>query len=228
MKSVTADVGSIGTPDVVTLNPASCTLDGTAYNYASASQTARLLLVAGTTLPYSISAADALDQSVTTSYTVAVQGAPTGPVKAQYRNYDALFYDNQIKPGLAVVNTGASLLSLSGITMRYWFTKDAGASTFSTWCDYAAIGCGAHHAQRRPALAAANGRRRVPARRIHVRLLAPGASIGESQLRFNKTDWSTFNETNDYSWTPPTGTYADTTKVTVYQNGSLVWGTEPR
>jgi hypothetical protein len=46
------------------------------------------------------------------------------------------------------------------------------------------------------------------------------------QLRLNKTDWSNFTETDDYSRGTNT-TYADTTKITVYVNGQLVWGTEP-
>jgi endo-1,4-beta-xylanase len=97
-----------------------------------------------------------------------------------------------------------------------------------TWCVYAAIGCG--RITHRVVLIS------QPRTNADAYLLvgftsgslAPGASIGDSQLRFNKTDWAMFDETNDYSWAPPTGAYADTTKVTVYQNGSLVWGTEPR
>jgi hypothetical protein len=56
--------------------------------------------------------------------------------------------------------------------------------------------------------------------------LAAGASSGDIQTRFNKNDWSAFNETNDYSYGTNTA-YADTTKVTVLVNGQLVWGTPP-
>jgi len=56
--------------------------------------------------------------------------------------------------------------------------------------------------------------------------LAAGASSGEIQMRINKTDWSVFNEVDDYSY--GTGTsYIDWTKVTVYQDGTLIWGTAP-
>ena len=48
-----------------------------------------------------------------------------------------------------------------------------------------------------------------------------------AQLRLNKTDFSNFNETNDYSYGTNTGNPIDSTKVTAYVNGSLVWGTEP-
>ncbi len=63
-------------------------------------------------------------------------------LKVQYRNYDGATTDNQIKPGLQLENTGSSSITLSRVTIRYWFTRDGGATTFSTWCDYAAIGCG--------------------------------------------------------------------------------------
>jgi cellulose 1,4-beta-cellobiosidase len=56
--------------------------------------------------------------------------------------------------------------------------------------------------------------------------LAAGASTGEIQLRLNKTDWSNFNEADDYSRTTGT-TYADASHVGVYIDGVLVWGTEP-
>jgi hypothetical protein len=56
--------------------------------------------------------------------------------------------------------------------------------------------------------------------------LAAGGSTGGIMVGVNKTDWSFFNEAGDYSY--GTGTdYAGSTKVTVYQNGTLIWGTEP-
>ena len=57
--------------------------------------------------------------------------------------------------------------------------------------------------------------------------LAAGASTGEIQARFNKNDFSNYTETGDYSCDPTKTTYTDWNKVTLYQNGTLVWGTEP-
>ncbi len=57
--------------------------------------------------------------------------------------------------------------------------------------------------------------------------LAPGQSTGDIQSRFHKTDWSVFDETDDYSYGTGTG-HADSAKVTVYVDGALVWGDEPR
>jgi hypothetical protein len=57
--------------------------------------------------------------------------------------------------------------------------------------------------------------------------LAPGANSGDIQNRFSKSDWSNYNETNDYSYNATMTNYAAWTKVTAYYQGSLVWGTEP-
>lgn len=150
----------------------------------------------------------------------------TGALKAQYRNSDSSARDNQIKPALQVVNTGTTAVSLSDVTVRYWFTSGNGASTYSTWCDWSPIGCSTvtHRvvAMGTPAAGAdhylevgfGNG------------TLAPGAATGEIQLRLNKTDWSAFDESDDYSYGSG-APYADAPKVAVYIGGERVWGIEP-
>jgi hypothetical protein len=146
----------------------------------------------------------------------------------QYKNHDSAAGDNQIKPGLQVVNTGTSALDLSKVTLRYYFTGEAGASTYGTWVDYAALGssnittkvvamsspkAGADHYLEIGFTTGAGS-------------LAAGKASGDIQTRLNKTDWSNFNEADDYSRGTNTA-YADTTKMTVYVNGTLVNGTEP-
>ena len=43
----------------------------------------------------------------------------------------------------------------------------------------------------------------------------------------NKNDWSNYTESNDHSYDGTKLTLADWSKVTLYRNGVLVWGTEP-
>ena len=57
--------------------------------------------------------------------------------------------------------------------------------------------------------------------------LAAGGSTGEIQSRFAKDNWSNYNETGDYSFDPTKTSFVDWNRVTVYQNGTLVCGTEP-
>jgi cellulose binding protein with CBM3 domain len=145
-------------------------------------------------------------------------------LKVQYKNNDSAPTDNQIKPGLQLVNTGSSSVSLSGITIRYWFSRDGGASTFSTWCDYAVLGCGAI-TESVVGVSKTNADAYLQVG-FTGGTLAAGASTGEIQARLNKTDWSNFSESGDYSYATNTA-FADVTKITVYQNGTLIWGTEP-
>jgi hypothetical protein len=56
-------------------------------------------------------------------------------------------------------------------------------------------------------------------------VLQPGQKI-QIQGRFNKSDWSNMTQGNDWSFAPNTS-FADSTLVTGYMNGTLVWGQEP-
>ncbi|WP_406098880.1 endo-1,4-beta-xylanase [Streptomyces sp. NBC_01013] len=155
-------------------------------------------------------------------------GGPGGPsaLKAQYRNSDSSVGDNQIKPGLQLVNTGGTAVSLSSVTVRYWFTSDNGASTYGTWCDWSPIGCSTVTHRVAAASTPSTGADHYLEVGFTGGSLAPGATTGEIQLRLSKTDWSNFDESNDYSHGSGTS-YADATKIAVYVDGELAWGIEP-
>ncbi|WP_419998895.1 cellulose binding domain-containing protein [Streptomyces boninensis] len=155
-------------------------------------------------------------------------GGPTGAVKVRYKNNDSSATDNQIKPGLQLVNTGTTAVDLSKVKLRYYFTGDAGSATYQTWCDYAALGA-ANVTRRTAALSPARpgaDRYLEAGFTAGAGSLAPGANTGEIQLRLNKSDWSAFSEADDYSRAASTA-FTDAPKVTAYVNGVLAWGTEP-
>ena len=53
------------------------------------------------------------------------------------------------------------------------------------------------------------------------------ALSGEIQTRFNKVDWSNYNENDDYSYNPTLTSYADWSRVTLFRNGERIWGYVP-
>lgn len=58
-------------------------------------------------------------------------------------------------------------------------------------------------------------------------LAASGGSTSDIQFHWNKNDFSNFTQTNDYSYNASTSSWTTTTNVTVYDNGALIYGTEP-
>ncbi len=159
-------------------------------------------------------------------------GAAVTSLKVQYRQDEnpPLPYNNEIKPGLQIVNTGATSVPLSSLTIRYWYTaENPNNLAQSYWCDWAVLNC----ANVTGAFVKLPSPRTNADAYLQVGFasgagsLAPGAATGEIQNRFNKSDWSNYNETNDYSYDSTKTTFADWNRVTLYQNGVLMWGTEP-
>ncbi|MCX5309584.1 cellulase family glycosylhydrolase [Streptomyces sp. NBC_00154] len=188
-------------------------------------------LTPSTAYSYTIKAKDAAGN--TSAASAAVTATTTGgtggsgSVKVQYKNNDSAPSDNQIKPGLQLVNRGTSALNLSTVTVRYWFTGDGGASTYSTSIDWAQLGASNITAKVVPTAPGASADHYVEfSFTTGAGSLAPGASTGEIQSRFNKTDWSAFDETDDHSRGTNTS-FADAPQVTAYIGGALAWGTEP-
>ena len=145
--------------------------------------------------------------------------------EVRYVNLDTDPHDPGVKPGLQVVNTGTADIDLSTLTVRYWFTADAGTASFQGFCDYAQMGC----SRVSTSFGAVSPARPGADHYLEVHFtgtLDNGVSTGPIQLRFHKQDFSPFDETNDHSYGTNTS-YAPSTKITAYIDGKLVWGTEP-
>ena len=155
-------------------------------------------------------------------------------LKVQRRATDSTS-DNQVRPQFRLVNNGFVSVPLSELRVRYYFTID-GSATLQANCDFASFAsnnstnnCG----QVQQTFTTISPVRPNADRYLEVRfinttaVLAPGQSTGDIQLRFNKTTFANFNETNDYSRTGATSSYADTIRLTVLRNSSIIWGTPP-
>ncbi|MEU9137431.1 glycoside hydrolase family 6 protein [Streptomyces sp. NPDC048404] len=206
--------------------------DGTKVGSATTTSYTDSGLAASTTYTYTVKAKDAAGNVSASSTAVSATtkasggGGGTSGLKAQYKNNDSSPSDNGIRPGLKLVNGGSGAVDLSKVTIRYWFTGESSSAGYQTFCDWAQLGCSTV----KTSVSAVSPSRTGADHYLEVGFtsgsLAVGADSGDLQLRLAKSDWSAFDESNDYSRGAGTS-YADAAKVTVYVSGTLVWGTEP-
>lgn len=184
----------------------------------------------GSTGENEASAASAIVASVPAAVQAAgVPAAQTG-VKVQDRSHDNDNPDNTLYALYQVVNTSASAVPLSSITMRYWFTNENPSDPVEFDCDWAQVNCSnitARFVVLSPARSRANTYLEISFT-AGAGSVAAGQNSGEIETRVHHVNWSNFNTTETYSFiSDPSFVYKDTQTVTLYQNGALIWGVEP-
>jgi hypothetical protein len=156
-----------------------------------------------------------------------------GSLKIQMYNSSTAAATNTVSPVVRLMNQSSASISLSTVTIRYYYTVD-GDKPQNYWCDYAAINS--------PYTAITSGLTSK-----FVKLAAPvtgadyylevgftsaagslpaGSSV-DIQSRFAKDDWTNYTQTGDYSFNSPATNLVDWNQVTAYVSGALQWGTEP-
>ena len=154
---------------------------------------------------------------------------PNPFLKVQYMAADIDATGQVVKPHFKVFNNGTSAVALSSLTIRYWYALDPPVAAESTQCDFAQLGCNnitLSNVALSPVRTTADHYFQV-AFASTAGNLAAGANTGEIQVWFHKDDWSNYVQVNDYSFDATKTAYADWGRVTLYENGTLVWGTEP-
>ncbi|WP_150265035.1 X2-like carbohydrate binding domain-containing protein [Paenibacillus tepidiphilus] len=134
---------------------------------------------------------------------------------------------NGISPKFKIINNGNSAVQLKDVKLRYYYTID-GDNAQSFWSDWASIGSENVTAQFIKLATPVTGADYVLeiGFKAAAGALNPGQSA-EIQARFSKTNWSNYNQANDYSFKATGTQFANYEKVTGYVNGQLVWGVEP-
>jgi hypothetical protein len=134
-----------------------------------------------------------------------------------------------IRPWFMVSNTGSSSVDLSTLKVRYFFTADG--STGQTFvCDYADPNAGGNANVKGTFGTWTNPTTADTYLEVTFTAgtLAAGSTTGQVQARFHDTNYQVmFNQTNDYSFDPTKTSFTNWDHMTLYQNGTLVWGKEP-
>lgn len=141
--------------------------------------------------------------------------------------------DNNLKPRIRLINNTPEDIPLGQLKIRYWYTIDSDQSqTFN--CDHTTApgGCGGltNSFVRLPY----DNTNRTAASDTYLEVgfannvgyLVAGSQF-DMYLRINKMDWSNYAETNDYSYDGAAAGMTRWDHISVYRNGSLVWGVEP-
>ncbi|SDO35465.1 glycoside hydrolase family 9 protein [Lentzea jiangxiensis] len=203
-------------------------LDGTTVTGSSATTG---LVVTGLTpdTPYtfSVRARDTSGNVSATSVPVTTRTLPgsASTLSVQHRGSGAATA-NQIGATVQLTNRGTTPVSLTGTTIRYWFTGDAPSASYQAWCDWARIGCAGVQVRVVKLPAARPGADAYAEVSFTSGSLAAGASTGDVQVRIAKSDWSTFTQTDDHSYRV-SGALTDFDRVTAHTGDTLVWGVEP-
>jgi len=156
-----------------------------------------------------------------------------GSLKIQMYNSSTAAATNTISPVIRLINQGSAAISLSTVTIRYYYTEDSDKPQ-NYWCDYAAVNS--------PYTAVTSNvtgnfvKLGTPLTGADYYLeigftsaagsLASGSSV-DIQSRLAKNDWTNYTQSNDYSFNSSATSLEDWNLVTAYVSGALQWGIEP-
>ncbi|WMT43637.1 cellulose binding domain-containing protein [Paenibacillus sp. D2_2] len=153
-------------------------------------------------------------------------GGTGGNLVVQYKTQNTNATSNTLAPNFVIKNNGTSAVNLSNLKIRYYFTKDS-SSALNAYIDWAAVG----NSNVSATFGSTTGTNADTYMEISfgsgAGSIAPGGTSGDIQTRIAKSDWSNFNQSNDYSYDSTKTAYTDWNKVTLYQSGTLAWGIEP-
>jgi hypothetical protein len=170
---------------------------------------------------------------VVPAQSVAAATAPTTTpsLVVQDRSHDNDSPDNQFYALFQILNNGTSSVPMSALTMRFWFTNETASDPLQFACDWAQVSCGnvtANFVHLATPVAKANAYAQIGFTSA-AGSIAPRTNSGEIQTRIHHQNWSNFITTDSYSFiSDPSFVYKNTQTVTLYENGVLVWGTEPK
>jgi endoglucanase len=183
---------------------------------------------------------DAMSDTADVSVAPPPPSCPTCILQLDYECAAPTDPTMEIKPWFKITNTGQMAQGLSELTIRYWYAVDADSGGLSQdyACDYAQVDVpGGSNTSIGPDVKATFGTA-TPSiagadSYMETSFSAAAGSIpagltAQVQMRFHKTGYSgQYVQAGDYSFNPSDTAFTPSLKVTLYRNGTLIWGTEP-
>jgi len=162
-----------------------------------------------------------------TSGAVATPTIATGQaaLALAYQNENQSASTNQIQMALKFTNTGSSPIALADVMARYWYTADTPQEQVVA-CDYATIDCQNVQYQIVKMSSPQPNADTYLEIGFPERVLTAGASI-EVKLRIHKSDWSNYDQSNDYSFVTGANNCIPAQRIGLYYKGTLIGGSEP-
>ncbi|MEX2600580.1 MAG: cellulose binding domain-containing protein, partial [Balneolaceae bacterium] len=144
-------------------------------------------------------------------------------LRLQYKANSTNSTSQTIDPFTNLYNDGGSAVDLEDVTIRYWFTSEPpGLDVYEIF--WAQIGAGNIFGN----FGTIGGERYLEIGFTSgAGSLAASSSTGEMQNRIRDDGWGNYNQSNDFSFDASKTSYSDHESITVYYQGSLVWGTPP-
>ena len=136
--------------------------------------------------------------------------------------------DDWLRPHFDIVNGTSQDVPLAELAIRYWYTEEAPAAQTMA-CDFAFVLCPNVTATFSAVTPPRTGADQV----MEIGFLAGAGTLvggGQTQeigLRVSKSDFSAYDESNDYSYDGSLTQLTDDTRIGLYRNGVLIWGIEP-
>ncbi|NLL13077.1 MAG: hypothetical protein GX267_06720 [Fibrobacter sp.] len=153
---------------------------------------------------------------------------PQGNIKIQFMTYHPLALTNSVSVNLRIINTGTTDIDLASVTAKYFYTYEGAAQREETHVHWSGI---------LPSGRDITSKVNATIESLDVNhilnisfdsdagVLIPGEYV-ECQTRFNKLNWTNYDQSNDFSFSTFTN-FWDWQKVAGFINNSLIWGTTP-
>jgi hypothetical protein len=150
--------------------------------------------------------------------------------------YSTSASNNQVPVDYRIVNQGTSPLAMSDLKVRYWFAASGGSYMYT--CDYASVdqpGAGPTNIAGTQVMATfAPAPTPTAGAMQYMELSFPSVattippSLGATvNGRFSLSGFPNIDSSHDYSYDAADTQLTANMKITVYNDGKLVWGTEP-